>query len=88
MIILLEELPRSKYDVVQDARAMLKIFEAEAASERAKRNDVDNEERHPKPSGCQVKNGELWKDYAILLTKIEVTSGVWGLYNYYKMEVY
>ena len=45
--------------------------------------DVDN----VKHAGCNVKHGEIWNGFATLMTKIDVTYGAWGLYNYYRMEV-
>ena len=40
------------------------------------------------PSGCIVNDGELCDGYAILMTKIDVSYGAWGLYNYYRMQVH
>ena len=41
-------------------------------------------ERH---HGCSVTNGEIWNNFSTLMTKIDVTFGAWGHYNYYRMEV-
>lgn len=40
-----------------------------------------------KQSGCVVKEGEIYNGYAILMTKIDVSFGAFGLYNYYRMQV-
>ncbi len=44
-------------------------------------NKIKNRKNRP------FQNGVLWKDFATLMTKIDVTIGAWGLYNYYRMEV-
>ena len=51
------------------------------------KSDDSDEKRHAQHVGCNVQNGELWKDFSTLMTKIDVAFGAWGLYNYYRMEV-
>jgi hypothetical protein len=51
-------------------------------------SDVDSvTASQDKHHGCNVTNGDVWKGFATLMTKIDVTYGAWGLYNYYRMEV-
>ena len=60
--------------------------DADAEDDEVESED-DDEEVNPKHSGCNVKHGEIWNGFATLMTKIDVTFGAWGLYNYYRMEV-
>ena len=41
-----------------------------------------------KPHGCNVKDGRLHGDHTILLTKIDVSAGAFGMYNFYRMQVW
>ena len=36
------------------------------------------------PDGCIVTDGHLHEEYSILMTKIDVSFGAWGLYNFYR----
>ena len=38
------------------------------------------------PPGCIVKEGELHSDFHVLMTKVDVNGGNWGLYNFYRMQ--
>ncbi|XP_059175605.1 poly [ADP-ribose] polymerase tankyrase-like [Physella acuta] len=55
--------------------------------------DVDDTELHLVDSNCNIKNGELVKDeqlglfYDVLLTKVDVKQGEWGLYNFYQIQL-
>jgi hypothetical protein len=117
-------LPTTDYNVVEDAKEMLKILEAEWKADDANKtktvkpqkpqvvkmddsdsdsssdndsdgdtdvNEVESEDDedvdNAKHAGCNVKHGEIWNGFATLMTKIDVTYGAWGLYNYYRMEV-
>ena len=46
-------------------------------------------ELHPrKPKGCVVKQGgTLHGGYTVLMTKIDVSAGAFGMYNFYRMQV-
>ena len=58
--------------------------DSDAMSVDSDGSDADQEvSRH---QGCSVTNGDIWKGYSTLMTKIDVTFGAWGLYNYYRME--
>ena len=46
----------------------------------------DASEEFTRHYGCSVTNGDIWKGYNTLMTKIDVSFGAWGLYNYYRME--
>ena len=57
---------------------------SDAMSVDSESNDASEEfTRH---YGCSVTNGDIWKGYNTLMTKIDVSFGAWGLYNYYRME--
>ena len=61
-------------------------------------HDINNElnlEDKPKkkktvssPSGCVVEKGFLYKNYDILMNKVDVNSGRWGMYNFYRMQIW
>ena len=40
-----------------------------------------------KPRGCIVKEGTIHNGYTILMTKVDVSFGAWGMYNFYRMQV-
>jgi len=40
------------------------------------------------PQGCIVTNGELYDGRAVLMTKIDVSYGAWGLFNFYRMQIW
>ena len=41
-----------------------------------------------KPKGCVVKQGgTLHGGYTVLMTKIDVSAGAFGMYNFYRMQV-
>ena len=39
------------------------------------------------PKACQVSDGELFEGHQITMTKIDVSAGPYGMYNFYQMEV-
>ena len=41
-----------------------------------------------KPNGCIVGDGSIHDGYTILMTKVDVSFGAWGMYNFYRMQVY
>ena len=41
-----------------------------------------------KPRGCEVKDGEIVKDCSVTMLKVDVSIGAWGLYNYYRMQLW
>lgn len=40
-----------------------------------------------RPPGLTIQQGHIHDGYAILMTKIDVSFGAWGLYNFYRMQV-
>ena len=41
-----------------------------------------------KPDGCSAtKDAVLYKGYTVLMQKIDVKYGAWGMYNFYRMQV-
>ncbi|TRY73067.1 hypothetical protein TCAL_13884 [Tigriopus californicus] len=41
-----------------------------------------------RPQGLTIQNGSIHDGYAILMTKIDVSFGAWGLYNFYRMQIW
>ncbi len=77
------------YDVVMDAQKMLKKLEIEADKKKRGKKGKQDEDKNvvPIPRGCVVNSGELHKDYTVLMTKVDVNAGAWGIYNFYRMQV-
>ena len=44
----------------------------------------DEEKKHP---GCIVKDGFIYEGHTVIMNKIDVKYGAWGMYNYYRMQV-
>ena len=49
---------------------------------------IPKDESLVKPVGCIVKDGQVYDNYTILMTKIDVSFGAWGLYNFYRMQIW
>ena len=73
------------FDVSEDAQEMLEILEKEAEMKQSL--NAEDEEEKPSPH-CEVNDGELFKDYSILMTKVDVANGAWGMYNFYRMQIW
>ena len=39
------------------------------------------------PAGCTVQQGSLHQHCSVLLHKVDVGRGKWGIYNYYRLQV-
>ena len=39
------------------------------------------------PNGCQVQDGSLLEDHNVVMTKVDVNAGYWGMYNFYRMQI-
>eukprot|EP00095_Tigriopus_kingsejongensis_P005843 maker-scaffold697_size109876-snap-gene-0.23 protein:Tk05843 transcript:maker-scaffold697_size109876-snap-gene-0.23-mRNA-1 annotation:"poly(adp-ribose) polymerase pme-5-like" len=50
--------------------------------------DIDEESNEPKPRGLVIKEGHIQDKYSVLMTKIDVSFGAWGLYNFYRMQIW
>jgi hypothetical protein len=50
-------------------------------------SDEDEDDEEQKPNGLVVKDGEIYNEHSVLMTKIDVAFGAWGLYNFYRMQV-
>ena len=70
-----------EFNVSDDADKMLEILGNETFIENG-----DSVEKPP--SQCIVKDGVLIKDYRVLLTKVDVSNGYWGLYNFYRIQLW
>ena len=70
-----------EFNVSDDADKMLEILGNETFIENG-----DSIEKPP--SQCIVKDGVLIKDYRVLLTKVDVSNGYWGLYNFYRIQLW
>ncbi|XP_029642629.1 poly [ADP-ribose] polymerase tankyrase isoform X2 [Octopus sinensis] len=83
---LISSLPTVNFE--EDSQSMVVLLNQNAAT----CNDRDNK---PVPdANCNIKaSGEIVYDtnqnlpYDILLTKVDVCCGVWGMYNFYKMQI-
>ena len=40
------------------------------------------------PDGCVVKEGNIFKNCDILMNKVDVNCGRWGMYNFYRMQIW
>ena len=69
------------YNVSDDADKMLEILGNETSVE-----PVDDIEKPP--SQCIVNDGVLIKDYRVVLTKVDVSNGYLGLYNFYRIQLW
>ena len=49
--------------------------------------DEDGPKKKRVQPGCTVTDGHVLEDYEILLNKVDVSFGAWGLYNFYRMQV-
>ena len=65
----------------QDAKRMLESLQ----------DDLDVEDK-AKPGktqkGCIVKEGSIYEDFDVLLNKVDVSFGAWGLYNFYRAQIW
>ncbi len=56
---------------------------------RIKKYGVVKNELTDKPSGCTAtKDAEILKEYTVLMQKIDVKYGAWGMYNFYRMQIW
>ena len=65
-----------------DAKNMLQDINNKLRDKPKKKKSVSP------PTGCVVKNGTLYKKYDILMNKVDVNSGRWGMYNFYRMQIW
>ena len=71
----------SNFDHTIDSSVMMEMKALELTKKEEK-------ECLPIPKGCSVKNGQLLKDYDILLNKVDVQFSQCGLYNFYRMQIW
>ena len=79
-----------EYDVIEDAHKMLRILEEKAdkkAKEKMDGSEIRNEE-NSKPRGCRAgKDAAVHGEHTVLLQRIDLSHGVYGCYNFYRMQV-
>ncbi|KAH9523486.1 hypothetical protein Btru_040138 [Bulinus truncatus] len=72
-------------DFKEPAEKVLRRYDSSCVLEDVYLHEVD--------SNCNIKDGELLKDetldvyYDVLMTKVDVKQGLWGLYNFYQMQI-
>ena len=66
----------------EDSRRQVELLERQADSEA-----VAAAECWDTPAGCTVQQGSLHQHCSVLLHKVDVGRGKWGIYNYYRLQV-
>merc|ERR1711972_98190 len=61
----------------------MRMKEKELAKENKK-----TDEKPLSQEGCTVKDGHIYQDYDILMHKVDVGHGYWGLYNFYRIKIW
>ena len=72
-----------KFDHKVDSKKMMKKKEEELKKDKTY-IDTDTKTQE----GCIVKDGLIYKDYDILLHKVDVGFRSWGLYNFYRIQIW
>ena len=52
------------------------------------KNTKEKDEKPQSQEGCTVKDGVIYQDYNILMHKVDVGHGYWGLYNFYRIQIW
>ena len=61
----------------------------ESEDEEMEETESVDDETTKKPEGCIVKQGgTLHGGYTVLMTKIDVSAGAFGMYNFYRMQIW
>ena len=82
-------------DNVDEPESMEEDEEKDSDDEDEEEEDEEeDEESHRKkdeltarPRGCIVTEGSIHSGYTVLMTKVDVSFGAWGMYNFYRMQV-
>ncbi|GFR67750.1 poly [ADP-ribose] polymerase [Elysia marginata] len=78
---------KTKPDIEADSEAMLTKLDAAAGVK------PDSDDSPKVDSNCDIKKaGEVARSetnipYSVTLSKVDVTCGVWGMYNFYKLQI-
>ena len=72
-----------KFEHKKDALEMMTALEKEVEEKQA-----NVKVSKMTQSGCSVTEGHILEDFSILLSKIDVGLGSWGLYNFYRLQVW
>ena len=76
--------PEGSFNHKNDALGMMTALEREVEEKQTKEEDKPNKTQ----TGCTVTDGHIHGDYNILLSKIDVGLGSWGLYNFYRLQIW
>jgi len=71
------------FDCQQDAAKMMNLLEQDLEQEIRSQG-----ERKWSQAGCTVTDGHIHDDYNILLNKVDVGFGAFGLYNFYRIQIW
>ena len=56
--------------------------------EKQSSQNVMEEEKVQKQSMCVVKDGTIYQDYDVLMNKVDVDFGNYGMYNFYRLQIW
>ena len=56
--------------------------------EKQSSQNVMEEEKVQKQSMCVVKDGTIYQDYDVLMNKVDVDFGYFGMYNFYRLQIW
>ena len=73
-----------KFDYKNDSLKMMTSLEEELEKQKKKFNPATKVTQE----GCTITDGHIWDDHDILLSKIDVGLGSWGLYNFYRLQIW
>lgn len=72
-----------KYNHVDDASKIMELMESELSKQKA--------QEHVKatiPKGCTMKHGKIFQEHDVLMTKVDIGFSCWGMYNFYRMQIW
>ncbi|CAB4067234.1 unnamed protein product [Lepeophtheirus salmonis] len=76
------------YNIVKDAQAMFDILSNKSCDENKKGDELDDNKNPRSVTGLTLKSGFLFQGYTALLSKICGDHGEWGIYNFYRMQIW
>jgi predicted DNA-binding WGR domain protein len=79
-----EQVQGAGYDHKVDAHEMMTTLEKEAEKKQLSSKNVSKKTQ----TGCTVTEGHILEEHSVLLTKIDVSLGAWGLYNFYRLQIW
>ena len=75
--------PEFSFDHRKDSQQILEMMEKQLAD-----GAMQEEESKIKPAGCVVKEGTIYRDYDVLMNKVDVDFGCHGMYNFYRLQIW